>query len=173
MKTHTTRSAGRHGLPERHRVTQSPLQIQITPLVDVLLVLLVLGLLAWAGNRAGSRVVLTSEPAPAPLPGLSLPLRHAADAQRASAADEKALLIGLGLHGHLSWRGTPVTRDILEQQLRQALEHDAQADVWLAADEALPYADLLPWLEWLQARQVSRLTLLTRSPSSARMSGKP
>jgi biopolymer transport protein ExbD len=143
------------------------------PLVDVLLVLLVLGVLTWAGHRVGGVVSPRVEPVPELLPGLTLPLRHATDTQRLADGAEKMPLIGLGLHGHVTWRGTPVTRDILEQQLRQALEHDPQADVWLAADEALPYADLLPWLEWLQARQVSRLTLLTRSPSSAQMSGKP
>ena len=171
MTRRVPRRHGRHAGPARYQAAQP--QIHVTPLVDVLLVLLILGMLAWAGHRVGGHVVPMGEPAPERLTGLALPFRNATDAQHQMGGDEQALLIGLGLHGQLSWRGTPVTRDILEQQLRLALDRDAQANVWLAVDEALPYADWLPWLEWLQARQVSRLTLLTRSPSPARMSGKP
>ena len=173
MMPRVPRRFGRRARAARHQDARLQPQIQVTPLVDVLLVLLVLGVLAWAGARVSGHVVPMGESAPERLSGLTLPFRNAADLPHQTGGGEQALLIGLGQHGQLTWRGTPVTRDILEQQLRQALEHDAQANVQLAVDEALPYADWLPWLEWLQARQVSRLTLLTRSPSSARMSGKP
>ena len=146
-------------------------QLSVTPLVDVLLVLLVLGLLAWTG--ATSHDHRAREPALEPVPGLSLPLRPHTGESAQTRWGERTALIGLGPHGRLNWRGTPVTRDMLEQQLSQVLAQDPQADVWLAADEALPYADLLPWLEWLQAQHVVRVTLLTRSLTPAQMSGKP
>ena len=132
-----------------------------------------------ASSRVGSRIRLRGmrararEPALEPVPGLSLPLRPHTGESPQTRWGERTALIGLGPHGRLNWRGTPVTRDMLEQQLSQVLAQDPQADVWLAADEALPYADLLPWLEWLQAQHVVRVTLLTRSLTPAQMSGKP
>lgn len=148
-------------------------QIQITPLVDVLLVLLVLGMLAWEASRASGRTTARANAPMELLQGLSLPLRAGATAQQDVMLDDTSWLVGLGAHGQLSWRGVPVTRDILAQQLRQAREHDPAASVWLAVDEALPYADLMVWLEWLQAQQVSQLTLLSRAQSSAQGAGKP
>ena len=148
-------------------------QLSVTPLVDVLLVLLVLGLLSWTGATSHDHRAREREPALEPVPGLSLPLRPHTGESAQTRWGERTALIGLGPHGRLNWRGTPVTRGMLEQQLSQVLAQDPQADVWLAADEALPYADLLPWLEWLQAQHVVRVTLLTRSLTPAQMSGKP
>ena len=126
----------RRRVAARRFVAVSVPQLSVTPLVDVLLVLLVLGLLAWTG--ATSHDHRAREPALEPVPGLSLPLRpHTGESSQARWG-ERTALIGLGPHGRLSWRGTPVTRDMLEQQLSQVLAQDPQADVWLAADEALP-----------------------------------
>lgn len=150
-----------------------PAHIQITPLVDVLLVLLVLGVLAWAAGPTAKRATARSDASSDLLQGLSLPLRGTTQTQREVALGDKALLVGVGLHGQLSWRGVPVTREILAQQLREARERESHTDVWLAADEALPYADLMVWLEWLQGQQVSRLTLLSRVQPSAGVPGKP
>jgi biopolymer transport protein ExbD len=148
-------------------------QIQITPLLDVLLVLLVLGLLAWAASRVSARTSV-QQVAPVPLlQGLTLPLQGATDASRPIVPSEASALVGVGAQGQLSWRGVPVTRDILTLQLRRARELDPRVEVWLAVDEALPYADLMTWLDWLQLQQVSRLTLLSRSQPPAQSPGKP
>lgn len=148
-------------------------QIQITPLIDVLLVLLVMGALAWAAQQAAGQSTAKVSTSPDPLQGLSLPLRSEADAAGPVTPTEDTLLLGIGPHGQLSWRGVPVTRDILQRQLQQALAQDARAEVWLAVDPALPYADMLSWLEWLQARHVTRLTLLSHSQPTASAAGKP
>lgn len=150
-----------------------PAHIQITPLVDVLLVLLVLGMLAWATNRGSGRAAPRSPASTEFLQGLSLPFRAGAPAESGVVPDDASAIVGLGAHGQVSWRGVPVTRDILAQQLRQVREHGTNDDVWLAVDETLPYADLLVWLEWFQAQQVSRLTLLSRSHTAAPVPGKP
>lgn len=159
-------SVFRPHLPLGSRRRVQPLaQIQITPLIDVLLVLLVLGVLLWARGRplqgAAARV-----PAQPPglnamalaLPGQSTPLPGAV------APDEHEALIGLGAHGQLSWQGRPVTRDLLMHQVQGALAHDPDARIWLAIDAATPYAEVIHWLDWLQARQVSQVNLLTAHP---------
>jgi len=165
-----------HGRLRRARhagLAQPTMQIQITPLIDVLLVLLVLGLLAWAGHRASGRGTPSEVTPVALMQGLTLPLRGEADASNPVTLGEDSLWVELAVHGQLSWRGTPVTRDILAQQLRQAREQDPQAEVWLAIDERLTYADVMPWLEWLQSQHVARLTLLSRSQRPVGLSGKP
>jgi len=154
-------------------ISQPPAQMQITPLIDVLLVLLVMGVLAWSASQAsGHARAKASAPSDALL-GLTLPLRSGVDAASALTSTEDRLWIGLGLQGRLSWGEAPVTRDILTRQLREALTHNRHAEVWLAVDQAVPYADLLPWLEWLQAQQVTRLTLLHRAQPQASVTGKP
>jgi biopolymer transport protein ExbD len=151
--------------------------IQITPLIDVLLVLLVLGMLAWSGSQASrhatERTAALSRSKPEDWQGLSMPLRHGTEVARSVTLEEDGVRIGLGLQGRITWREAPVTRDILTRQLRTALEQHPHAEVWLAVDQAMPYADLLPWLDWLQSERVQRLTLLSRSQPPASLTGKP
>ena len=152
---------------------QPQAQIQITPLIDVLLVLLVLGALVGARSAVTGRANASASPTTDALQGVSLPIASRSDAARSVSVREDSVLIGLGLQGRLSWRGVPVTRDILARQLKEVLLHDSQAEVWLAIDQELPYADVLSWLAWLQAQQVTRLTLLSHAQPSARAAGKP
>jgi biopolymer transport protein ExbD len=154
-------------------MSQPPAQMQITPLIDVLLVLLVMGVLAWSASQASGHARVKASASSDALLGLTLPLRSGVDAASTLTPTEDRLWIGLGLQGRLSWGEAPVTRDILTRQLREALKHNRHAEVWLAVDQALPYADLLPWLEWLQAQQVTRLTLLHRAQPPASVTGKP
>jgi biopolymer transport protein ExbD len=149
-----------------HRRLSPPAQIQITPLIDVLLVLLVLGALMWARGRSSQAAT-----APAPFPQLSaLPLTlpaQSAPAPASTAPTENDALIGLGTHGQLSWQGRPVTRDLLMRQLQAELARDPATPVWLAIDATTPYAEVVHWLDWLQARQVLHVNLLTTRPASA------
>ena len=148
-------------------------QMQITPLVDVLLVLLVMGVMGWAASQASGPARAQASPASDAMLGLSLPLGGGVDAAAPLQPREGHLRIGLGLQGRLSWAGVPVTREILTRQLQEALARAPHAEVWLAVDQAVPYADLLTWLEWLQAQQVTRLTLLHRANPAAPVTGKP
>lgn len=151
----------------------STAHIQITPLMDVLLVLLVMGLLAWAGGRTHEVVPHPATNELQTLQGLTLPLRHATGSPSPTRPGDVPWVVGLGLHNQLTWQGLPVTQDILERQLREVLGRDPQAEVKLAVDEALTYADLLPWLEWLQSQPVAHLTLLSRTSLTPRVAGKP
>ena len=158
----------------RHAMPPMPqAQIQITPLVDVLLVLLVMGVMAWAASQASGPARAHASDASDAMRGLSLPLGGGVDATAPLKPREDPLRIGLGLQGRLSWADVPVTREILTRQLQEALARTPHAEVWLAVDQAVPYADLLPWLEWLQAQQVTRLTLLHRANPAAPVTGKP
>ncbi|MEY3912720.1 MAG: hypothetical protein RL509_764, partial [Pseudomonadota bacterium] len=97
--------------------------MQITPLIDVLLVLLVMGVLAWSASQASGHARVKASASSDALLGLTLPLRSGVDAASALAPTEDRLWIGLGLQGRLSWGEAPVTRDILTRQLREALKH--------------------------------------------------
>jgi biopolymer transport protein ExbD len=146
-----------------------PAQIQITPLIDVLLVLLVLGALAWLNGRAAHPMGRAQAKQPDLLQSLPVTLPTAATpVQREEVVlTEQSALIGLRAGGQLSWQGRPVSTDILERQLQQALALDPQTPVWLAIDAATPYADVARWLDWLQARQVRQLSLLVSAPTQA------
>jgi biopolymer transport protein ExbD len=172
------RARFRPGAQVRHvPVTLPVAQIQITPLIDVLLVLLVLGVLAWtgshAGRHAGGRTPSQAVSSWDDLHGLTLPLRNGLDADRKITSPDDGIRIGLGLQGRLTWGGAPVTLDILTRQLHEALERRPHTEVWLSVDQALPYADVLPWLAWLQTQQVTHLTLLSRIQPAAPVTGKP
>jgi biopolymer transport protein ExbD len=98
---------------------------------------------------------------PVTLPTQSTPLPSSAE-----PAGHEAL-IGLGVHGQLSWQGRPVTLEQLLDQLQAALARDPGAPVWLAIDATTPYAEVIHWLDRLQARHVTRLNLLTTRPAPA------
>ncbi len=136
-------------------------QIQITPLLDVLLVLLIFGA-AFAGARTSASPTAPTEPMARVMQDLplTLPALPALSAAQPPDPGDGQVLIGLGLHGRLFWREQPVTAEILQQQLQQALAERPLRRVVLAADAALPYADWAHWLVWLQARGVTQFSLL-------------
>ena len=144
-------------------MAQPMAQIQITPLLDVMLVLLVFGaacaVMRPSGGQTGKAEPLLSEVQELPL---AMPELPALTAVPAPTPSHDRLLIGLGLHGRLYWREQPVTPDILQQQLAQVLAERPAQTVLLAAEAQLPYAELMHWLGWLQAQGVVRLSLLSR-----------
>lgn len=170
------RSAWRHGrvTSSQAAMVQPMAQIQITPLLDVLLVLLVFGaacaVIRPSGGQAGRAEHLVSDVQKMPL---SMPELPAMTAVPVPASGEDRILIGLGLHGRLFWREQPVTPDILQQQLAQVLADRPSQTVLLAAEAQLPYAELMHWLGWLQAQGVVQLSLLSQINANARPPASP
>mgnify|MGYP000154943498 FL=1 len=155
----------------RRREPPLQAQIQITPLIDVLLVLLIMGTLAWVSARAADRAAAAAAAAssPAPMSGssVSLPIKPGSSGTPDAVLTAQAALIGLDAQGRLSWQGRPVTPDLLMAQVDLALAQDPQTPVWLAIDAAASYADVVRWLDWLQSRQVRQLNLLTARPAAS------
>ena len=155
----------------RRREPPLQAQIQITPLIDVLLVLLIMGALAWVSARAADRAAAAAAAAssPAPMSGssVSLPIKPGSSGTTEAVLTAQAALIGLDAQGRLSWQGRPVTPDLLMAQVDLALAQDPQTPVWLSIDAAASYADVVRWLDWLQSRQVRQLNLLTARPAAS------
>ena len=170
------RSAWRHGrgTSSQAAMAQPMAQIQITPLLDVMLVLLVFGaacvVIRAPGRQAGKAEPLVSEVQEMPL---AMPELPALTAVPAPAPGHDSPLIGLGLHGRLYWREQPVTPDILQQQLAQVLAERPMQSVLLAADAQLPYVELMHWLGWLQSQGVVQLSLLSRIKAHASPPASP
>lgn len=142
-------------------------QIQITPLVDVLLVLWVLGAMAMGGKAASPpTAAIPDVPAPRQAIPLELPLLTSSAASPLAGEDADPL-IALAGHGRLFWHEQPVTSDILRQRLQAALAQRPQQSVQLAVDASVTYADLIRWLDWLQGQGASQIRLLTRSDAGA------
>ncbi|MCD0422339.1 biopolymer transporter ExbD [Rubrivivax sp. JA1024] len=117
--------------------------INVTPLIDVMLVLLVIFIVT------------------APLLASSLKL----DLPRAEASgpSEPARFVALGLdaQGTLYLADRPAGREEVERALREAAAADAQTEVRLRADRAVPYGRVAELIDAAQQAGLTRIGFVT------------
>lgn len=119
-------------------------EINVTPMVDVMLVLLVIFMVA------------------APLLSVGVPLKLPQSAAQAVAAEAEApLTVSLTADGGLAILTDPVTAEDLIPALRRRLETRQSDRIFLRADGALPYAQVVALMGRLNAAGLSNLTLVT------------
>ncbi|HEX6852418.1 MAG TPA: biopolymer transporter ExbD [Candidatus Polarisedimenticolaceae bacterium] len=128
------------GGPRRDR---RPLaDINITPLVDVMLVLLIISMLA----------------APMLQKGIQLELPEAA-----SATDirDSQVVVSLDRDGRLRIGDTPVHVDVLESRMKALATSRPKETVFLRADKFLPYGEVLLVMDRIRKAGVTRVALVT------------
>ena len=140
-------SFGRLSPPRPHRPMS---EINITPLVDVVLVLLVLFILA--APLMASRLALqlpAAEAPPAPPPA-------------------RTVQLALDARGQLRWDGQALSPEAARERLARAAQDDPSTELQLRADAAVPYGRVVQLIGWAQAAGLSRIGFVAAAPPAAR-----
>ena len=132
---------------------QKPMSdINVTPMVDVMLVLLVIFIMA-APSMGASRVPV------------GLPTHSAAQAP-APSTQVGTLLIDA--QGGLQFNGVPVQRADLPATLTQWAQASPGAELVVQADQAIPYGQVVSLMDMAQAAGVSQLGLAAQGAAVAK-----
>lgn len=130
---------GHVGRGGRHR----PLaDINITPLVDVMLVLLIISMLATPMLERGIRLELPAT-------------------QTATEIQESRVVVSLDREGRIRINDDPVHPDLLERRMRSLAERTPGETVFLRADRLLPYGEVLLVMDRIRQAGVTRVALVT------------
>jgi biopolymer transport protein ExbD/biopolymer transport protein TolR len=123
--------------------------INMTPLIDVMLVLLVIFMVAAPLMSAALH--------------LDLPKAEAAEATQG----ESAVKLALDAQGRLYWNEQALEAPALKARLAELARRQPDAELQLAIDQAVTYGRVAELLDALQAAKLTRLAFVTASPASA------
>ena len=133
------------GRSSRHRALAD---INITPLVDVMLVLLIISMLA----------------APMLQKGIQLELPQA---DTATDIRQSQVIVSLDREGRLRINETPVHADLLEARMKALAAANPKETVFLRADRFIPYGEVLLVMDRIRKAGVTRVALVTVPLESA------
>jgi biopolymer transport protein TolR len=134
------------GRLERNAGSRPMSDINMTPLIDVMLVLLVIFMIT----------------APLMTSSLKLDLPKTEGARPSDAP----LFIGVAINaqGQLYVGDEAVTAEVLLQRAREAARRDAQTEVQLRADTSVPYGRVAELIGLVQQAGLSRIGFVTEAP---------
>jgi biopolymer transport protein TolR len=140
---------GRLEKPVGHRPMSD---INVTPLVDVMLVLLVIFILA--APLMASRLALELPQAETPVAAPATP----ADAVLALSVDAA---------GQVFWDERPVTTPVLRERLQEAARRNPATELQLRADTRVPYGQVVQLIGLAQSAGLSRIGFVAEAPDAA------
>jgi biopolymer transport protein ExbD len=120
--------------------------INVTPLVDVMLVLLIIMMIVTPMLNQGVAVILPNATNTVPKP----------DTQDSAT-------VAVGRDGSLYLNAKPVNEAELPTKLNEFLENKAQKIVFLRADEEAKYGAVMAAMDGLRAAQIEDIALITAS----------
>jgi len=132
-------SVGGGGGSGRHRALA---EINITPLVDVMLVLLIISMLA------------------APMLQKGIPLDLPATETAQDIRDPRNV-VSLDRDGRLRLNDQPVHPDLLERRMKSLATGSPGETVFLRADKLIPYGEVLLVMDRIRKAGVTRIALVT------------
>ena len=121
-------------------------QINVTPLVDVMLVLLVIFMVTAPMMQQGVQV--------------NLPKAEA----KSLAPKEDTLVVSIEKSGKTSINSSEVAPDQLKEKLSAMLAGRAKREVFLKADSSVPYGEVVKIMAQIKGAGVERLGMVTESP---------
>jgi biopolymer transport protein TolR len=131
-------------------VAEKPISdINVTPLVDVMLVLLVIFILTAPLMTSAIR--------------LDLPQAEGGEA----GASPQALSLVVDDQGTVYLADKPITPDALRQRLAEAAQRNPHTELELRADESVPYGRVVETMGLAQKAGLSRIGFVAQTPSSA------
>ncbi|MBS0467980.1 MAG: biopolymer transporter ExbD [Proteobacteria bacterium] len=134
------------GRLERSKGSEPMSDINVTPLVDVMLVLVVIFILT----------------APLLASSIRLQLPRAEGAQPGTPARSVSLVLDATGQAYLD--DVPVDAAALQQRLKQIAAQDADTEVQLRADEAVPYGRVVQLMGAAQAAGLLRIGFVAQPP---------
>jgi biopolymer transport protein TolR len=132
---------------ERNNETLS--QINVTPLVDVMLVLLVIFMVTAPILHQGVNV--------------NLPRVQAG----ALSGDEVQLVVSVSAPGKIYLNDAPLTQPELLSKLQAILREQPDRNVYLRADAAVPYGEVMQVIAAMRQAGVQRLGMVTEPPAES------
>jgi len=147
----TVQPASRGGRSSRgRRVSTSLSEINVVPLVDVMLVLLIIFMITAPMIQRGVDVKLPIAARTNQISGerafITVPLSYRQD-HKVFLGDE------------------PIRAEILQERVRQKIEHAADKKVYLRGDGGVQYQELMEVFDKLKAAGVSDVGLVAKLPS--------
>jgi biopolymer transport protein TolR len=124
--------------------------INVTPLVDVMLVLLIIFMVTAPLLHQGIPVELPE-----------------AESQNLPADLEDPLVVSINREGIVYLQDEPIHPTLLVERLLPMIEARGDDRVYLKADDAVPYGDVVRVLEVLRRGGVTGVGLVTRMPEKA------
>ena len=137
------------GFERGHAPAQPMAEINVTPLVDVMLVLLV--------------IFIITAPLLARALKLDLPRLDAPPA----AVQAQTIQLAVDASGGLRWNGEPLPADQLAQRLAAAAQTSPQPELHLGADRAARYEYVAAVLAAAQKAGLSQVGLVTEPPPAS------
>ena len=137
------------GRLERDAGSRPMSDINMTPLIDVMLVLLVIFIIT----------------APLLTTSLKLDLPKAEGGRPNDAP--RFVAVAIDAQGRLFLGDEAVERDALAQRVREAAQRDPATEVQLRADAAVPYGRVAELIGLLQQAGLSRIGFVTEAPAAA------
>ena len=117
-------------------------EINVTPFIDVMLVLLIIFMVA------------------APLATVSVPVQLPASSAQATPSEQAPVYVTVQADLSLRVGEQPVPRDGLGAALQAATQGDAEQRIYLRADQRVPYGELMATLDALRAAGYLKVALV-------------
>ena len=121
-------------------------QINVTPLVDVMLVLLIIFMVTAPMMQQGVQVNLPK-----------------ADT-KALTPKEDTLVVSVEQSGKTFINSTEISSDLLKEKLTSMLAGREKREVFLKADQSVPYGEVVKVMAQIKGAGVERLGMVTESP---------
>ena len=153
---HSAQGSGGFGKLAAAKRPRPMSDINVTPLVDVVLVLLVIFMLATP--LMASRLAL--ELPSAQTPAASAPAEPVAE-------PEVFVSLSVDAQGQVYWDDQPIDTDTLRQRLQAAAERNPDTELRLRADAAVPYGRMVQLMALAQTAGFSRMGFVTDPAASA------
>ena len=127
------------GRGRRHRALA---EINVTPLVDVMLVLLIISMLAAPMLQKGIHLELPAT-------------------ESATDIEDSRIVVSLDRNGRLRVNDRPVHEDLLEQHMKVLAQSNPAETVYLRADKLIPYGEVLRVMDRIRKAGVTHVALVT------------
>ena len=135
----------------RGRRQASLAEINVTPLVDVMLVLLIISLVAAPMLQRGVHLELPAT-------------------ETATEIEEASVVVSVDREARIRINDRPVHPELLQQQMEALARTRPEETVFLRADKLLPYGEILIVMDKIRIAGVTRVSLVT---VPVEITGKP
>ncbi|MBF0170886.1 MAG: ExbD/TolR family protein [Nitrospinae bacterium] len=124
-------------------------EINVTPFVDVMLVLLIIFMVTAPLMKSGIEMDLPEE-------------------QGSALTIKEETLVQIRDDNRLYYNGDRVTAGDLEKSLKSLATGNPKAEVFLEADRGIPYGDVMKVMALIKRAGVDRLGMVTKLPAKGR-----